>query len=117
MSEHLETQSVFCPRCNLVTSLAKGETEAKCGKCGVVVENPFHGQLMECVLCDKKQLSHPRMKTDWRAVSCEVRGKPLTFYACPAHFPPDSARPKEFEAAYTQMFTAIARKTGGRWAV
>jgi len=60
------------------------------------VRLPFLGETMVCLLCHKTQTSDPSVESQWRAI--QVSGK--TFYACPAHFPPDGARVKAFEKAY-----------------
>ena len=57
----------------------------------------FLGEEMVCIMCGKKQLSHPRVKSDWRAIQLDTD----VFYACPDHFPKDKgATKKDFEDAY-----------------
>jgi hypothetical protein len=64
----------------------------------------FQGEMMTCILCKRTECSHPDIITNWRAITITGR---RTFYACPDHFPPDSARPRAFCNAYTAFIIAI----------
>lgn len=65
---------------------------------------PFDGELMECVLCGRKQRSNPKKQSQWRAIQW---GDDI-HYACPKHFPPDDATAAEFSAAYRPFIMKVA---------
>lgn len=64
---------------------------------------PFQGELMECVLCGRKQESSPTSNLQWRGV--EINGD--RFYACPQEFPPDGSSVEDFSKAY-EVFLVVA---------
>ena len=66
----------------------------------------FQGERMHCILCDKEELSSPGTESQWRAIS-ELPGGP--FYACPDHFPPDTADSIAFSKAYFQFMIVAVR--------
>lgn len=56
---------------------------------------PFQGELMVCSLCQKEQMSDPKVESGWTGVS--VHGQ--FHYICPDHLaPPDAGRGKHMEA-------------------
>ena len=67
---------------------------------------PYTGEVMVCVVCGKIERSDPTKNTNWRAI--DVDGQRV--YACPREFPPDTADPAAFEAAFLKVFNAAVAR-------
>lgn len=68
-------------------------------------EVPFMGEEMVCILCGQREMSDPRVESNWRGVKLDRAG-PI-YYACPDEFPPDEGGTRTaFAAAYTRFFEA-----------
>lgn len=75
-------------------------------------QNPFAGQLMRCIVCDRQQQSDPTVESEWRCIQIEND----LFYACPNEFPPSGSE-QDFKEAYEIVIACAlsdmtARKTG-----
>jgi len=68
-----------------------------------IMELPFMGQTMTCVMCDKVEKSNPNKESNWRAI--DIGGS--RYYACPNEFPPDGSSVDDFETAYLKIFIKI----------
>lgn len=65
---------------------------------------PFLGQEMVCIMCGRQQRSDPHVESQWRCIMVDD----VSYYVCPAEFPPDDANKEAFTAAYIKVLTKIA---------
>lgn len=72
---------------------------------------PFQGEMMECLLCGRRERSDPEVESQWRALST---GNARRHYFCPAEFPPDGSASKLFEMAYELALAAMLAEESGQ---
>lgn len=57
---------------------------------------PFTGEIMQCIICGKRERSSLHVSSDWRNLQIDGRG----FYVCPDEFPDDKPDKNEYKKAY-----------------
>jgi hypothetical protein len=78
----------------------------------------FAGRTCTCLLCDATHTfpTDEREPSDWRAAVVNLGlGGSMMYFACPAHFPPDSDRSpaarRAYQHAYKSFLEAVRRAT------
>ncbi len=67
---------------------------------------PFLGEMMTCVMCNRRERSDPNLNSQSRAVT--IGGQ--RYYACPKEFPPDeTATPAQYAEAYKKVLHRAKR--------
>lgn len=89
-------QAIKCPKCGAeanLTTIDESSMRIKCMECGEIIENTadaakldaakpkqhFNGEMMECLMCGKKQQHIIGDKSQWTLVGEE----PFLCYVCP----------------------------------